>query len=85
MVTAHKIIKNPNLTLALNGQKSLGCLLTEQEQTYNQHAIKGEKTHKNGLSLKVQGIVKNGEQLKQQKRKTNTDLFQMDHQRQKMQ
>lgn len=44
---------------------------------------KGGK-HKNGLILKVWGTEKNGEQLKQQKRKTNTDLCQMDHQWHKM-
>lgn len=89
MVTAHKIIKSPNLTLALNWQKciEISRLSTNRTRRDIQPAgYKGGKkhTHTNWLVLEVWGTEKNGEQVKQQKRKTNTDLCQMDHQWHKM-
>lgn len=56
MVTAHKIIKSPNLTLALNGQKciEISRLSANRARTDIQPACyKWGQTHKNGLILKV--------------------------------
>lgn len=58
MVTAHKIIKSPNLTVALNGQKciEISRLSTNRTRRDIQPAdYKGGKnTHKkNGLVLEV--------------------------------